>query len=290
MKTIIAAALLLLCAACINDPKGGDGPAAGTEGGECEHHDSCDEGLVCASGICVRPPDGNPDAGGSGDTSSGDDVSEPTDQGSAEDVGGGPDLPETPDAAQDAAPDVPTMTGDPPTCEISSPMDGSTFTFFAEVTLAATASDPEDGALDGDAVTWSSDVLGPLGTGTNLVTVLERGGTHVIRCTALDSDGNEGFSEISVDILSPIARIFHPSDGETRTAGSMVPFVGRGDDAEEANLTGGALVWTSNIDGPLGTGETFNAPLSAGMNVVTLTVTDSDGNSADVSITLNMVP
>jgi hypothetical protein len=47
-------------------------------------------------------------------------------------------------------------------------------------------------------------------------------------------------------------------------------------------------VWTSSIDGPIGTGETFDAPLTAGVHTVTLTATDSDGNVGTDTVTQNI--
>ena len=54
-------------------------------------------------------------------------------------------------------------------------------------------------------------------------------------------------------------------------------FSGSGIDAEDESLTGASLVWTSDLNGQIGTGETFSAFLSAGSHVITLTVTDSEG-------------
>jgi hypothetical protein len=53
-----------------------------------------------------------------------------------------------------------------------------------------------------------------------------------------------------------------------------------------AYLSGASLVWTSNLTGKIGTGKHFDAPLTAGTHVVTLTVTDKDKNSATGSVTL----
>lgn len=51
-------------------------------------------------------------------------------------------------------------------------------------------------------------------------------------------------------------------------------------------LPGAALVWTSSLDGKIGTGEMFGATLSTG----THTTTDSDGNSDTVTLALAMTP
>ena len=87
---------------------------------------------------------------------------------------------------------------------------------------------------------------------------------------------------------APTATINHPGDGETRDAGDDIPFVGVGSDAEDGALTGAALVWTSSLAGQFGTGASFDAALEAGTHVITLTVTDSDGNEGTDSITLEI--
>ena len=50
------------------------------------------------------------------------------------------------------------------------------------------------------------------------------------------------------------------------------------------------LVWTSSLDGMIGTGRSFNRVLSAGTNVITLRVTDSDGGTGTRSISLTITP
>jgi chitinase len=88
---------------------------------------------------------------------------------------------------------------------------------------------------------------------------------------------------------APIADILHPGDGETRDVGSDIPFIGGGTDAEDGQLPGGSLVWSSDLEGPIGTGENFTAQLTqVGTHTITLTVTDSDDNVGTETITLNM--
>jgi chitinase len=88
---------------------------------------------------------------------------------------------------------------------------------------------------------------------------------------------------------NPIATINHPGDGETRQqSNGPVPLVGVANDPQDGALTGAALVWTSDIDGQLGVGEQLDFTFSLGTHTVTLTATDSDGNTGTDSITLIM--
>ena len=57
--------------------------------------------------------------------------------------------------------------------------------------------------------------------------------------------------------------------------------IGAVTDTQDGELTGDSLVWTSNLVGePLGTGEgPFSVQLPLGKHMLTLTATDSDGNT-----------
>lgn len=191
--------------------------------------------------------------------------------------GGGPDA-----APPDADPSAPT-------CTITGPADGSTTAFDVAIDLTATASDPEDGTLSGASIVWRSDQqVAPLGSGGALNTTLPVG-TNVVTCTATDSTSKTGSDSITLTSRSPFAQINHPGENETRSvANGAVPFVGVARDLEDGALTGGSLVWTSSIDGQIGTGETFNQSLSVGVHTITLTVTDADSNTDSASITLTM--
>jgi chitinase len=86
--------------------------------------------------------------------------------------------------------------------------------------------------------------------------------------------------------MVPQAQINHPGDMEMRPAGVPIPFVGVGTDPQDGTLSGASLVWTSDLSGQFGTGQMFDAPLTVGTHIITLTVTDSDSNTGTDSITL----
>lgn len=276
--------LAFVCAGC------GDGSTTVVDGGP-------DAGAVAPDG--GGPNDAGPidedsgpttDDGGPGDVDAGlvdvDAGLVDVDGGTAEIDAGGSLTPDS-GAVDSGALDAGDLA---PTCTITAPLDATVQDYDDDFVFVATASDPEDGTLSGASVVWSSSlVAASLGTGLSTTELLPPG-VHTITCTATDSAGNTGTDTIIVTSRSPVAAIFHPGDGETRAASGAIPFVGQGRDFEDGMRTGAALVWTSSIDGMIGTGTSFSRTLSPGTNVVTLTVTDSSGNTGTDTVTLTITP
>jgi uncharacterized repeat protein (TIGR02543 family) len=76
----------------------------------------------------------------------------------------------------------------------------------------------------------------------------------------------------------PVAVIASPADGSIYTYGDSITFTGSSTDAEDGGLSGTSLVWTSDIDGEIGSGATLAiSSLSHGNHVITLTSTDGNG-------------
>ncbi|MCC6521329.1 MAG: hypothetical protein IT373_01585 [Polyangiaceae bacterium] len=108
--------------------------------------------------------------------------------------------------------------------------------------------------------------------------------------TAGGAPGGNGGAGGAV-LFVPTVSIFHPGDGETRNySNGAFAFSGSATDLQDGALTGSALVWTSSLDGVIGTGAPFNYLPSVGVHVITLTATDSDLNEGTDSITITMVP
>lgn len=89
----------------------------------------------------------------------------------------------------------------------------------------------------------------------------------------------------------PVAIITSPPNNSTFTEGEPVTFKGSATDPEDGPLTGSSLVWTSNIDGQIGTGESFTrSDLSVGDHTITFTATDSQGAIGRDSIKISIGP
>ncbi|MGB5620453.1 MAG: hypothetical protein WBM78_26670, partial [Desulfobacterales bacterium] len=98
--------------------------------------------------------------------------------------------------------------------------------------------------------------------------------------------GGDGFSGVtggSGDIptagnQSPVATISSPAGTFLEEEGENIIFSGTGTDVEDGQLNDDALVWTSSIDGPIGTGPTLiTSALTPGDHDITFSATDSSG-------------
>ncbi len=85
------------------------------------------------------------------------------------------------------------------------------------------------------------------------------------------------------------AAITSPAHGSRHSEGAIISFTGTGYGINKSKLGGTALVWTSDKDGQIGTGMTFDiTSLSENTHVITLTATDSNGDTATASITIKV--
>tara|TARA_A100000171_G_scaffold45481_4_gene49279 strand:- start:6582 stop:8510 length:1929 start_codon:yes stop_codon:yes gene_type:complete len=122
-----------------------------------------------------------------------------------------------------------------------------------------------------DTVRLTSAMSGTTSTGgvLNLHAALDGGG------------GNPGNT-------APSANISSPGNGSTFVEGSSVNFVGSSNDNEDGNLSG-SLVWTSSLDGQIGTGASFStSSLSVGSHTITASVSDSGGLNASDSVSITI--
>jgi len=153
-----------------------------------------------------------------------------------------------------------------------------------QISLCINAHDEEDGFLTDDSISWSSDLDGELGAGECVVTTFSAG-EHEITVTATDLDGN-ATSETNIIIVNvlPEVTITSPENSTSYSTGATIDFQGMATDAEDGNISGENLIWTSSIDGELGNGESLSAVLSDGVHDITLTAKDSANADSSNSI------
>ncbi|SLM29234.1 exported hypothetical protein [Desulfamplus magnetovallimortis] len=146
---------------------------------------------------------------------------------------------------------------------------------------------------------WDSSLDGVLGTTANLNLNTLTAGNHTITLTLLDSAGNTvdsdsvtitvGESDSTSSNTAPVAAITSPTTDVSFNVGETITFQGTGTDAEDTTLTDSSLVWTSSIDGAMGTGGTISTnTLSAGEHTITLTVTDTAGSATSAFIIITV--
>lgn len=85
---------------------------------------------------------------------------------------------------------------------------------------------------------------------------------------------------------APLVSISSPTNGSVFNTGASISFSGRAVDTEDGGISY-KLVWTSNIQGPIGTGASFSrADLAPGNHVITASATDSSGATSTVTTSI----
>jgi hypothetical protein len=170
----------------------------------------------------------------------------------------------------------PTVANTAPSVTISSPISGTSVAQGTSVAFTGSASDTQDGTLT-PALAWTSNIDGSIGLGGSFSRVLSAG-THTIKATVTDGGGLATVKQVTVTVASsntaPSVTISTPSNGASFASGATVSFSGSASDTQDGVLTS-KLVWTSSIDGNIGTGGAFTKVLTAGTHTIAATVTDS---------------
>ncbi|MCB1055396.1 MAG: hypothetical protein KDD11_07765 [Acidobacteria bacterium] len=160
------------------------------------------------------------------------------------------------------------------------------------ITLRGTASDAEDAAISPQRMVWTSSRDGELGRGPEVHPRFLSHGDHVVTFAVTDSGGRTATATTSFRIGNNAPnrpRILRPVTGATLPSGLPAVLRGSATDRESGQLTGDALVWRSDLDGVLGTGELTTVRLSAGRHRISLTATDPGGGSASAEVVVDVV-
>lgn len=203
------------------------------------------------------------------------------------------------------------VSANTPQVTLLEPVGGETWTGRQEVRW--TGSD-----ADGDALTYLVLYSVDGGTSWRPVAINLRGVTS----TTLDADTLPGSAQAKIRVVAtdgvrsnhadsgiftvpskaPTAQIIEPAAAHGAEAAAQpgpqraaavyrypysVILSAEAQDVEDGPLGDDSLVWTSSLDGVLGTGtELIVAELSPGLHLITVTATDSDGNRSTASVNL----
>ena len=104
--------------------------------------------------------------------------------------------------AQDQSDGLFALARKPPAARILSPADGIELARGATLVLSASATDPEDGPLQGTSLVWTSSVSGTLGCGELVSLSTLPPGPQVITLAAQDSDSLTATDSVTITILA----------------------------------------------------------------------------------------
>lgn len=184
-----------------------------------------------------------------------------------------------------------SVSANAPSVSISAPANGTTLP-NGPFQLSWTGSDP-----DGDSLTYSvlfSNDAGatwePIGTALTGTSITLNGaelpgGTVRLRVVASDGllSAQATTGNLTLPGHPPTGQIDLPTAAQRFFPTQQVLLQASGYDLEDGTLGDGAFGWASSIDGPLGTGASLTTELTTGAHVITLTMTDSAGQRAQLT-------
>ncbi len=268
LMALVGAAMAAIGCSEEGAPGGVEVAPVGEERGPCFGNGTCFEGLVCASDLCVRPPEGLLDAGpdaphhvdppapdaegmdaevdaegllDAAEADAPDDADEAEDadpsDASSEDAASPNDADPAEDVADEEVADDADPVGDggdpgpqAPEVRITHPGE-EVRRAGVEILFTGFAVDPQEGELGPDRLEWRSEPGGFMFAGGRGLRIFDTPGVYTITLTATDAQGNQGATSLRLRIQGPqdpIATILHPADGDPPRA-SNVPVLLRGE-------------------------------------------------------------
>ncbi len=185
-----------------------------------------------------------------------------------------------------------------PEVVVASPHDGDALSARQDLTIAWTGSDGDGDVLSysvyygADGRTWL-----PLASDIHETFVVvdpgELPGSSVAMVRVVASDGlNTVAAEsgtFTVGAKAPRVELLAPGEESQVSVHTPLLLEGRAYDLEDGALPDGALNWSSDLQGALGSGALVLATLERGAHTITLTATDSDGASSSASARIEVV-
>ncbi|HEU5086217.1 MAG TPA: hypothetical protein VFT99_02185, partial [Roseiflexaceae bacterium] len=191
-----------------------------------------------------------------------------------------------------------TVSATPPSVQFTNPTTAQTWAAGTTQTLSWAGSDADPGTTltyslfySADGVQW--DLIADHLTATSYdVEVDSLAGSPVARFRVVANDGvligeDETNAPISVPNKAPNAVIVNPGPNSQVPIGDLLVLQGTASDLEDGDLPESALLWSSDKQGNLGSGSELPINnLQPGLHVITLTVTDSNGQTSTATVSV----
>ena len=117
------------------------------------------------------------------------------------------------------------------------------------------------------------------GSGTSYIAIYAYSSYPDVELTVIFSGGSAN--------TAPVVNISTPSNGATFSSGMNISFSGSAEDIQDGTISS-SLEWTSNIDGSIGSGESFSTALTHGLHTIFASSTDSGGLTGQDSILITV--
>ncbi|MFA6009703.1 MAG: hypothetical protein WC799_06955 [Desulfobacteraceae bacterium] len=170
--------------------------------------------------------------------------------------------------------------------EFSGGVSGSSGQIFS---FKAKATDAQDGDLS-QAINWSSNISGQLGTGASIQATLSSG-EHTVTAQVMDSNGLIKTASVNVTAIAfnspPTLTVLELQKGDITEQSMVVDIYGNASDLEEGDISA-KISWVSSISGALGKGSHIRVTLVPGTHIISGTVIDSGGKQGNVSQTITI--
>jgi PKD repeat protein len=182
---------------------------------------------------------------------------------------------------------VPTpATNQPPTASITSPANGASSVQGTSVSFAGSGSDPENGALSGASLAWTSSRDGAIGSGTSFSTTNLSVGQHTITLTAKDAQNSAGSAAVTIMITAAPPVNQAPVAKFTYSCATGFPhqcMLDGSASTDDHGVVRYAWLWGNGA----GEGHSYptakNTWAASGTYQVTLTVTDGAGLTGSIT-------
>jgi len=177
-----------------------------------------------------------------------------------------------------------------PTVVINKPLANSTYIGGQAIEFACVASDEEDITIDSTKIVWTSDKDGEIGRGASFTKQNLSVNNHIVTVLVTDSKGKTASQSVNLTITTnTISLKVDTLASNQYYKGYNLKFSCKATNLDNSNFNEQKVTWTSDKDGIIGTGFSFNkSDLSVNTHNITVNAENEFGGSAEQTFTLKI--